>query len=243
VEGKTCLVPARESCAAGLPAALDAARNPPVSERAGVALRPLGPNDRAFVAGWDGDPELRRLFGAPPSRLLLEEPRFLLGIEWFGRLVGIIGLTGVSALNRSAELEIVIGPRSERGRGIGRRAVRAYLELVFRLAGIDTIYLRVLAGNRRAVRCFQRCGFRPAAVLRVKNDPRYTHPPLDDDVLLMVLGRNQGPAGLASRSKAPARSRGPVYQGPACEGPVAARNAPGPGVSARSALTPAKTQV
>jgi len=154
-----------------------------------LVLRPLGPGDVAEVDRWGRDPELIRLFGAPPVRLVAEDPRFLLGIEFGGCLAGIIGLTAVSELTGSAELEVVIGPRGDRGRGIGSRAVRDYLERVFRLTDLETVQLRVLTGNRRAIRCFQRCGFRPVATLRVRHDPRYTYPPLDDDVLLMTLSR------------------------------------------------------
>lgn len=152
-----------------------------------VVLRDLRPDDLLEVSKWDADPDLTRLYGAPPSHLALYASRHLWAVEAFGRFVGLIGLSGVSRTARTAEVQILIGDPADRGKGVGRGALRAFLDRLLATTHLEFIYLRVLRGNGAAIRCYERCGFRRVGWLRVRSDPRYTHPPLNDDLLLMGL--------------------------------------------------------
>lgn len=158
----------------------------PAAQPVVPVLRRFQPSDLAGIQKWDDDPELLALYGAPPSRLLGEDPRYLFVIEFRRRVIGLIGLSGASTVMRSGELEVVIGRVADRGRGLGRQAVLQFVDRIFSTTPIDLIYLRVLRGNHRAVRCFEHCGFRRQGLLRVKLDPRYSTPPLVDDVILMT---------------------------------------------------------
>ncbi len=143
----------------------------------------------AILWQWDNDADLVALYGGPPSELALAHPRHAMAVEVGGRFVGLIGLSGFSRTRGSAEVHIVIGEEMDRGRGLGRAALRTFLAWAFATLGLEVVFLRVLRGNSRAVRCFESCGFQPFGVLHVRSDPRYASPPLPDDVLLMTCFR------------------------------------------------------
>lgn len=179
---------------------------PPHAPVRRVVLRRPRPEDLVEVCRWDADPDLVESFGAPPSHLARGDMRYLHAIEVGGRFVGLVGLSEVSRVARSAELRVVIGRPADRGHGLGREAVQAYLECVRALFDLDLVYVKVLLGNRRAIRCFSSCGFRPAGILRVRHDRRYADPPLSDDVLLMAFALHhigESPSAHRGRRGAP----------------------------------------
>ena len=54
---------------------------------------------------------------------------------------------------------------------MGFKAVRAMLEAAFDRLNLARVYLRVCADNRRAIRCYLKCGFRREGVVRRKLGP------------------------------------------------------------------------
>lgn len=166
-----------------------------------VSLRPLGHDDLAEIARWDEDLELVALYGGLPSEFAATGSGVRLAITAGDRLVGVIGLTGETWVMGSAELRILIGPPDQRGRRIGFKAITSLLSFVRAMTDLDFIYLRVLESNQRAVRCYEKCGFRRAGRLRVRSSPRYPRPPFEDDLLLMIwsgadAAADDGPARL-----------------------------------------------
>lgn len=66
---------------------------------------------------------------------------------------------------RKAELAVVI-PEKYAGRGIGAEAVRLLCRYAFETMNLNRVYLNVYADNRRAVRCYEKVGFRAEGTLR-----------------------------------------------------------------------------
>ncbi len=165
-----------------------------------VRLRPLRPGDLAEVFCWDNDPELVELFGGRPSELALQTSGFSLAIETGGRLAGLVGLTGETWAMRSAELRILIGPPEQRGRGLGREALSAFLTYIDEATSLDFVYLRVFRHNRRAIRCYEGCGFRSSGRLKVGLDARYKDPPMGADLLLMTRSRSRSRPASSHRA-------------------------------------------
>jgi len=60
-----------------------------------------------------------------------------------------------------AELGIMIGNRNYWDKGYGTDAVTALVNYLFSRANLKRIYLKTLDWNRRAQRCFEKCGFKP----------------------------------------------------------------------------------
>lgn len=98
------------------------------------------------------------------------------------RLIGRISLREVDERHTSARLGISLA-QPYVGQGLGTEALRVFLDYYFGPLGFDRMRLDVAAVNLRAVRCYQRLGFRylesewrnvgsdPA--LRLLDDPQY----------------------------------------------------------------------
>lgn len=81
-------------------------------------------------------------------------------------LVGTCQLHGVSAVDRTAELQIRLGVVAERGKGLGTQAVRLLLDYGFLDLNLQRIYLHVIATNTAAIRVYEKTGFVHEGLLR-----------------------------------------------------------------------------
>lgn len=77
-----------------------------------------------------------------------------------GRLLGLCGLHRTSAARHEAELGIFVGDPADWGKGFGTEATALLVAHGFERLGLDRISLRVLAGHDRAIRAYERAGFR-----------------------------------------------------------------------------------
>jgi RimJ/RimL family protein N-acetyltransferase len=146
-----------------------------------VRLRHMQPGDVVRFAAWAADVELQRLYlgrhaagrdptdwvpglsGRPaPGRSPTARCGYLLRVieTVDGRLLGWVELRDTNWRRRSGELRICLGDRSTWGMGYGSEALRLFLELAFARWGLDSVQLRVATWNLRAVRAYERCGFR-----------------------------------------------------------------------------------
>lgn len=129
---------------------------------------------------WRRDPELARLDGREPEtdefdefvermRTELEFPpagwrMFAIESE-DGRHVGNLLMYHLDQGHGSCELGISIGEADDRGRGIGKDAVTAFLRHAWTSLGMRMVYLHTFEWNETAIRCFLDCGFKPATGL------------------------------------------------------------------------------
>lgn len=138
----------------------------------------LGPIQRDYLpryVEWLNDWQVRR-FLAPtlPHPLTMEDEE-----AWFnrqredgdarhfailtlgeGRLIGNCGLHSIDWTNRHAVFGIFIGDKDYWGKGYGTDATRALLRFAFEEAGLHRIELEVFAFNQRAIRMYEKVGFR-----------------------------------------------------------------------------------
>jgi RimJ/RimL family protein N-acetyltransferase len=78
-----------------------------------------------------------------------------------GELIGTTGLTDLtSGPRRSCYFRIVIGESRFWSRGYGTEATRLLLAEAFERHGLDVVNLEVFEYNERAIRAYQRVGFR-----------------------------------------------------------------------------------
>jgi RimJ/RimL family protein N-acetyltransferase len=93
------------------------------------------------------------------------------GVSLHGRPVGVVGLKGID--RASAEYFGYFGEKSCWGQGLGQQMLDFAEEQARRL-GINLIRLRVLGSNKRAIRLYDRLGYRycaphpPSSILMVK---------------------------------------------------------------------------
>ena len=130
---------------------------------------------------WRSDPELARLDAAYP--LTMTYDRFLKifqdqlryptpGSRHFaietedGRFIGNCMYYDLDSINLEAELGIVIGARNYWSNSYGSDALLTLLDYLFTAKELKRVYLHTLEWNRRAQRCFAKCGFTPVKLVR-----------------------------------------------------------------------------
>jgi RimJ/RimL family protein N-acetyltransferase len=83
-----------------------------------------------------------------------------------GQYVGGCGFSRVDWKNRVAQIGILIGDPSMRGRGFGSDAIRVLCFIAFAEMNLNKVSLTMIEGNEPAQRCYEACGFLPEGRLR-----------------------------------------------------------------------------
>ena len=181
-----------------------------------VTLRPFERRDLEAAQAWISEEGTRRFLGAVLPKNVEQEH------AWFDELVrgaehqmvfaiclagtdehvGNCGLHGVDWINRAAEFGIVLGEAAARDKGFGTEAARLVLRYAFEQLNLNRVLLRVYAYNLRAIRCYEKAGYRLEGRLRQARywEGRYW------DVLLMAVLRAEYFAGRAEADDADART-------------------------------------
>jgi RimJ/RimL family protein N-acetyltransferase len=76
------------------------------------------------------------------------------------KLIGNVGLISVDHLHRTAEIGIFIGDKSYWNKGYGEEAMRLLLQYSFTHLNLRNVMLRVFAYNERAIKCYEKIGFK-----------------------------------------------------------------------------------
>jgi RimJ/RimL family protein N-acetyltransferase len=82
------------------------------------------------------------------------------------RLIGDVGLGGVSWAHGDAFVGIALGERSDWGKGYGTDAMRLILRYAFEELNLRRVTLNVFDYNSRAVRSYEKVGFRHEGCVR-----------------------------------------------------------------------------
>ena len=80
--------------------------------------------------------------------------------------LGQVDLISINWRLRSAELAIVMGAEARRGKGLGTQALGLMLRYAFLTLGLERVELEVATENQRAIRCYEKAGFRLEGVKR-----------------------------------------------------------------------------
>jgi aminoglycoside 6'-N-acetyltransferase len=95
---------------------------------------------------------------------LAEVPTF--AIELDGEVIGLIQYGEEDEPKyRHANIDIALHP-DRQGKGLGAEAVRALARHMFEVRGHHRVVIDPAASNARAIRSYQRVGFRPVGVMR-----------------------------------------------------------------------------
>ena len=161
---------------------------PQVLQGGRIRLRPLLSSDLRRCVKWFSDPQIIRFLGRNSPVTMLEEERWfrdyerrtdeqIFAIEVDGVHIGNIGLHKIDRVHRKAEVGIVIGEATFWSKGYGTEAMRTALRYAFGPLGLNKVSLDVLEYNDRAIRTYERLGFRPEGVHRedVYKEGRFVH--------------------------------------------------------------------
>jgi RimJ/RimL family protein N-acetyltransferase len=163
-------------------------------EKVGLAL--MRREDVQAFARWNQDLEFTANIGTPGeahtlemrqeafernSRVRADSVEFAVMALPDGVLVGFGGLFDITRA-LTATLFVGIGERSYRGKGYGLEATRLICEYGFFFRSLHNIKVEVNSYNQRAIRLYERLGFRPAGRIRgavLLNGRRYDQVAMD----------------------------------------------------------------
>jgi len=135
-------------------------------------LSPRAQEDLPLLKAWDNDlevilPASTRGYATPATSLYTGtvdakrfEHMFIIVDSATDQPIGWCALMGVDPINRRAHLAILIGEKPYWGKGYGREACHLLLDHGFNILGLQSVELQVFAFNKRAIRCYERLGFR-----------------------------------------------------------------------------------
>jgi RimJ/RimL family protein N-acetyltransferase len=83
-----------------------------------------------------------------------------------GRLIGFTTFSALDGDNGSVMFHITIGERDAWGRGLGTEATQLMLQHAFERLGLHRVGLAVFSYNTRAIRAYEKAGFRIEGRLR-----------------------------------------------------------------------------
>ena len=143
-----------------------------------IYLRPLEVEDADAFVSWLSDEEVRKYLGGTTPFNRIREREYIEGLYKDDRninlgivlkdgdeLIGATGLEDISFPNRNAEMGIVIGNKDCWSQGYGTEAVKLILRYGFDELNLHKIFLRVFCYNPRAIRSYEKAGFRREVVL------------------------------------------------------------------------------
>jgi aminoglycoside 6'-N-acetyltransferase len=137
-----------------------------------VALRPVTPGDTATLAEILADPTVAPWWGTfDTDRLrndVIEAPpdvaSFVIEVE--GSVAGFVQYSEENDPDyRHAGIDIAVGS-SWQGRGIGPDAIRTLARHLFEERGHHRLTIDPAVANDRAIRAYERVGFRPVGIMR-----------------------------------------------------------------------------
>ncbi len=137
-----------------------------------VVLRQGEERDIFYLVNWYNDKELNKLAGWTEGKLVVAQlrrnlskgfgydPMNLMIDTKDGKSIGTIQLYDFSELNQSCKLGIRIGDREYWGKGYGEDAIKTLLEYAFYKLDIFRVSLKFYEYNKRASKCYLKCGFK-----------------------------------------------------------------------------------
>ena len=146
-----------------------------------VILRPLVEEDIPHFFKWMNDPEVTQYLRTYLPMSIAQEKDWLDQIsrpkpdsvtlaivdKETGKIIGSMGMTGISHKNRIATTGASIGDKEYWGKGYGTEAKMLLLDFAFNEMNLRKIYSDVIAYNKRSIAYSEKCGYVEEA--RLKN--------------------------------------------------------------------------
>ena len=174
----------------------------PVIRGEWVYLRPVERSDLPIFVRWFADADTSRHISLrAPFSMAMEEKwfsqvveaqgtgqyHFMICLLPDGRAIGNAVLRDIDLENGKAEFGITIGEKDEWNKGYGTEALNAICDFGFGSLRLERIYLDVYAENARAIRSYEKAGFREEGRKRNAHFGEGRH----SDVVVMALLRDE----------------------------------------------------
>jgi RimJ/RimL family protein N-acetyltransferase len=166
-----------------------------------VLIRAVETGDLQYYNIWSGDLELMELFSFvidfsihnesrgryEPNDGLLSTINFTI-VEKDGRKpIGKCSIEEIDYVNKKCTCRMYIGDKNSRDKGYGTESMKLLMEYAFNDLNLNRMGLWVFDFNKRAMRCFKKCGFKVEGIMRegLYRDGRY------HDVYFMGILRDE----------------------------------------------------
>jgi len=175
-----------------------------------VALRRPRGDDLPAVVRWYRDPEIARLTRYQTRQMSQSEIEHFFQVRMLSpdalaysivelpqwRQIGFTTFSSLDPDNGSVLFHITIGERDAWGRGLGTEATSLMLSHAFERLALHRVGLTVFSYNQRAIRAYEKAGFRIEGRLRdaIIRDGRYF-----DEIQMGVLAHEWLERGTAMR--------------------------------------------
>lgn len=146
-----------------------------------VLLEEITRSDLPTINSWRNDYELNSMLGSTFRFINIEtdeqwfesymrnrgaQVRCAIRNEKGGSPFGLVSLTDIDQLNRMAQIQIQIGNRLSRGKGVGSKALAIMVRHGFCNLNLNRIYAYVLSENQISLRLFKGAKFQEEGQLR-----------------------------------------------------------------------------
>jgi len=166
-----------------------------------IYLRELTRSDIPAINKWRQDKSLVSFLGSPFRYISLETDE-----NWFesymrnrktqvrcavvhkksNKVIGVVYLTNIDAVSRTAFFGIMIGEKKYKNKGIGKKTTELMLDHAFNDLNLNRVELVTLENNNRAISVFKKCGFVEEGLLR---ESIYKNGKYHNQVCMSILKR------------------------------------------------------
>jgi RimJ/RimL family protein N-acetyltransferase len=142
-------------------------------------LRPIEAGDATLFVRWLNDPDVSQYLARSLPLTMEEEQAWIrnragdrenlvlvIAAREGARPIGSTGLHAISAVDRKAVFGIQIGEKEYWNRGFGSEATELMVEIAFQRLNLNRVELDVYDTNPRAIRVYERAGFRTEGLAR-----------------------------------------------------------------------------
>jgi UDP-4-amino-4,6-dideoxy-N-acetyl-beta-L-altrosamine N-acetyltransferase len=163
-----------------------------------LRLRDVRASDRDRVLAWRNQPDVAQWMFTDHVITSQEHEKWFTAmlrdrdvkywiIENDDVALGVIHLTSISSTHEVCEWGMYLGEQSARGTGAAEGAAFLSIDFAFSELGVQRVTCEVIAGNERALRLYERVGFRHEGLLR----SHVTKAGEPHDVVLMAILRTE----------------------------------------------------
>ncbi len=147
-----------------------------------VVIRPMEKEDLTSLLSWcndpevmyyaDDDPEPHKTLQELEEEFAKQKGEWSASMETFvietrdGTLIGDIMYRWYRPDVRSAYIGVLIGEKEYWGQGYGTEAIKLFLRYLFVEKQLHKVAVTVSDFNKRAIRVYEKCGFRKDGILR-----------------------------------------------------------------------------
>lgn len=139
-----------------------------------IYLSPMNSKDAESYTKWLNDFDITDYLGRSAFSITLDDEKAYLenkrssqdAVQFSivtlneDKLLGTVSLERIDNINRCATLGIFIGEKDCFSNGYGTEAIKLILDYGFNYLNLNNIGLTVMDFNPRAIRCYEKCGFK-----------------------------------------------------------------------------------